>query len=99
MHMNNVRISNFLFSKIPLGDFAAISVVLLLGGCTDTGVGSEDDGILESVVEQVASTGSWLFYNTSSGNGAMSRLDSAGDYTFVRGVPGFATGWTHIAGT
>src|SRR6516164_3666150 len=40
-----------------------------------------------------------LFYNSSSGEGATARLDSAGTYTFVKAIEGFSKGWTHIAGT
>ena len=45
-----------------------------------------------------ASNGSVLFYNASTGDGATARLDSAGNYQFVSAIPGFARGWTQIAG-
>jgi hypothetical protein len=44
-----------------------------------------------------ASNGAVLFYNASTGVGASARIDPAGNYTFVRSIPGFST-WTHIAG-
>ena len=34
----------------------------------------------------------------STGAGATARLDSAGNDTFVSSIPGFAKGWTQIAG-
>ena len=40
-----------------------------------------------------------LLYNAGTGDGAISLLDSAGNYRFVQSIPGFATGWTHITGT
>ena len=43
-------------------------------------------------------SGGVLFYNASTGLGATARIDNAGNYTFVGSIPGFATGWTHIAG-
>ena len=43
--------------------------------------------------------GSLLFYNARSGDGAISLLDSAGNYQFVSSIPGFARGWTRITGT
>jgi hypothetical protein len=33
------------------------------------------------------------------GDGATARLDNGGHYSFVRNIPGFSKGWTHIAGT
>jgi hypothetical protein len=43
--------------------------------------------------------GSLLFYNAAGGEGATARLDSAGNYEFVRSISGLAPEWTHITGT
>jgi hypothetical protein len=52
-----------------------------------------------SIPHSVQADGRLLFYNAQSGLGAVSLLDSAGNYTFVGSIPGFSTGWTHIVGT
>jgi hypothetical protein len=52
-----------------------------------------------SIPYGVHAEGSLLFYNAGNGEGATSRLDKAGNYEFVSGISGFATGWTHITGT
>ena len=39
-----------------------------------------------------------LSYSAATGKGATARIGSVGNYTFVRGIPGFATGWSHIVG-
>jgi hypothetical protein len=56
-------------------------------------------GLVLSISHSVQADGRDLFYNARSGDGAISLLDSAGDYQFVGSIPGFARGWTHITGT
>jgi hypothetical protein len=51
-----------------------------------------------SIPHSVQADGRLLFYNARSGLGATAVLDSAGNYTFVGSIPGFARGWTQIAG-
>ena len=55
-------------------------------------------GSVFSISHSVQAAGRDL-YNAGSGDGAISLLDSAGNYRFVQSIPGFATGWTHITGT
>lgn len=49
-------------------------------------------------LSQSGPTSPLFFYNAASGLGATALLDGAGNYQFVRAVPGFARGWTHVAG-
>jgi hypothetical protein len=42
--------------------------------------------------------GGVLFYNSSAGEGATAKLNSAGKYTYVGPIHGFAKGWTNISG-
>jgi hypothetical protein len=46
----------------------------------------------------VGSSSPLFFYNAASGLGATALLDSAGNYQYVRAIPGCVTGWTHITG-
>jgi hypothetical protein len=54
--------------------------------------------VLLSVPHVAWADGRPLFYNARNGQGAVSLLDSAGNYTFVRAIPGFALGWSHVVG-
>lgn len=42
-----------------------------------------------------------LYYNTLTGNGAVARIDSAGNRSTIKSYPSgtFATGWTHVENT
>ncbi|WP_147268432.1 hypothetical protein [Spongiactinospora rosea] len=37
-----------------------------------------------------------LFYRATDGQGSTGVVDAAGNFTNLKSIPGFATGWTHI---
>jgi Trypsin-like peptidase domain len=81
-------------------DFAPQGTCYVSLVCPTTGCRGEDCTRTTKFENLVPSTGGQiLFYNAANGEGAVSRIDPAGNYTFVSGISGFPTVWTHIVGT
>jgi V8-like Glu-specific endopeptidase len=73
------------------------------GGCDATMTGHNFGVRITSIIAQsptlqLLTNRGLLFYNAATGEGATSRIDAAGNYTFVGSISGFSTDWTHIVG-